>query len=169
MQDNKPSKRPGQTEEEFRQFRAQPSSQPKAEKIRQHNAELQPEAGQLRKQEIHRSRPASAQHGEEPHQQQNNKLNNPADQVVLSADEVERIINYVEKEYGAEVSSEVRKVVREEIASAVPELTRVLLPLFTANEEDNSAPNSEEIQQECVKAFLHIMVPHMQRIVRSVQ
>ncbi|MEH0831343.1 hypothetical protein [Anaplasma bovis] len=239
MQDNKPSKRPGQTEEEFRQFHAKPRQpqagqireedvlphKPEAAHIRQRDAkpqpeagqihrkeihefrpaeakqderirqsdvqpkpeaahirrpkvQPQPEAGQIRKQEIHRFKPADAapqdkqqihQRGAEPRQQQNNKLNDPADQVVLSADEVERIINYVEQEYGAEVSSEVKKVVREEISSAVPELTRVLLPLFTANEEGNDAPSSEEIQQECVKAFLHIMVPHMQRIVRSVQ
>ena len=163
-------------DERIRQSDVQPK--PEAAHIRRHKVQPQPEAGQIRKQEIHRFKPADAapqdkqqihQRGAEPCQQQNNRLNDPADQVVLSADEVERIINYVEQEYGAEVSSEVKKVVREEISSAVPELTRVLLPLFTANEEGNDAPSSEEIQQECVKAFLHIMVPHMQRIVRSVQ
>ncbi|MDB1135621.1 hypothetical protein [Candidatus Anaplasma sp. TIGMIC] len=84
---------------------------------------------------------------------------------LLSADEIERVLRCAEESYGAELSSEIKKTMREEIATAVPELTKALLPIITAASEDTSDPN--KLQQDWIRAFMGVMLPRMQKIVSS--
>lgn len=69
----------------------------------------------------------------------------------------------MEKEYGSEMSDAMRKAMRDEISTAVPKLTKALVPIVTSAAQ-NSGPTAQS-QEELVRAFMQIMLPHMRRIV----
>lgn len=88
-------------------------------------------------------------------------------QLELSSEDIENVINSVEQEYGSVLTAELKKTMREEISTAVPELTRALVPLISA--AGTKGDSTEKIQQEWVRTFMEVMLPHMQKIVSASQ
>ncbi len=86
---------------------------------------------------------------------------------ILSSEDIDHVMRCLEEEYGQKLSSELKKSMREEISTAVPELTRALIPLLASASDSDS--NSRKLQEEWVKTFMAIMLPHMQKIVASSQ
>ena len=100
------------------------------------------------------------------HGQQANK-SEIGEQLVLSADEIEHVIRCIEQEYGSELTDSIKKAMREEISTAVPELTKALVPLIM--EAGKGGADSGKLQQDWIKIFMEVMLPHMQKIVASAQ
>lgn len=88
-------------------------------------------------------------------------------QLALSSEDIENVIDSIEQEYGSILTEELKKTMREEISTAVPELTRALMPLIA--EAGEEGVGADKLQQEWVKTFMEIMLPHMQKIVSASQ
>ena len=89
------------------------------------------------------------------------------EQLVLSAEEIENVIRCIEQEYGSELTESIKKAMREEISTAVPELTKALVPLIM--EAGKGGAEAGKLQQDWIKIFMEVMLPHMQKIVASTQ
>ncbi|MFV9839198.1 MAG: hypothetical protein AB8U44_04200 [Aaplasma endosymbiont of Hyalomma asiaticum] len=92
---------------------------------------------------------------------------NIGEQLVLSAEEIENVIKCIEEEYGSELTDSIKKAMREEISTAVPELTKALVPLIM--EAGKGGTEAGKLQQDWIKIFMEVMLPHMQKIVASTQ
>ncbi|QJC27850.1 hypothetical protein ANPL_04010 [Anaplasma platys] len=88
-------------------------------------------------------------------------------QLALSSEDIENVIESIEQEYGAILTADLKKAMREEITTAVPELTRALVPLISLAGAEGSS--TEKLRQEWVRTFMEVMLPHMQKIVSASQ
>ncbi|MGN7661791.1 MAG: hypothetical protein ACTJLK_04165 [Anaplasma sp.] len=84
---------------------------------------------------------------------------------VPSRGEIEQLIKCMEEEFGGQISDKVRNAMKEEIVSAVPELTKALIPLIAKSAAENG--DDMKSREELVKVFMQIMNPHMQKIVNA--
>ncbi|ACZ48883.1 hypothetical protein ACIS_00207 [Anaplasma centrale str. Israel] len=83
----------------------------------------------------------------------------------LSKDEIEHVIKCMEKEYGSAMSDRMRKAMKDEISTAVPELTKVLVPIVASAAQNGGRPAGSH--EELIKAFMQVMMPHMRRIMNA--
>ncbi|KAF2282190.1 hypothetical protein GH714_043014 [Hevea brasiliensis] len=92
-----------------------------------------------------------------------NRVNQQQD-FSLSSEEIEHVIKCMEQEYGSAMSDRMRQTMKTEISTAVPELTKVLVPIVASAAQNGGRVGSHE---ELIKTFMQIMMPHMRRIMNA--
>ena len=83
----------------------------------------------------------------------------------LSGDEIEHVIKCMEQEYGSAMSDRMRQTMKREISTAVPELTKVLVPIVESAAQNGGRPAGSH--EELIRIFMQIMMPHMRRIMNA--
>ncbi|AHC38912.1 hypothetical protein [Ehrlichia muris] len=83
----------------------------------------------------------------------------------LSLDEsLDSAMRYVEKGCKTKIDAKMKACIKNEVKSAIPELNKVLTPLITSALNAEQKTLSQNQQEELVKNFIAIMMPHMQKI-----
>ncbi|AHX04082.1 hypothetical protein ECHHL_0953 [Ehrlichia chaffeensis str. Heartland] len=83
----------------------------------------------------------------------------------LSLDKsLDNAMSYVEKGCNTTIDPKMKACIKNEVKSAIPELNKVLTPLITSALNADQKTLSQNQQEELVKNFIEIMMPHMQKI-----
>ncbi|MFV9877814.1 MAG: hypothetical protein AB8U40_00725 [Anaplasma ovis] len=93
-----------------------------------------------------------------------NRVNQQQD-FSLSSEEIEHVIKCMEQEYGSAMSDRMRQTMKKEISTAVPELTKVLVPIVASAAQNGGRPVGSH--EELIRTFMQIMMPHMRRIMNA--
>ncbi|WP_037352011.1 hypothetical protein [Anaplasma marginale] len=110
---------------------------------------------------------SQSQHARNQGTGSNEAKKNQVDQkdFALSNEEIDHVIRCMEQEYGSQMSDRMRQTMKKEISSAVPELTKVLVPIVASAAQNGGRPAGSH--EDLIKTFMQIMLPHMRRIMNA--